>query len=51
VLARGPHGAGEHEARWNGRDEEGRELPQGLYLYRLEAGTHRGGGKLVRLED
>jgi hypothetical protein len=44
VLARGPHGAGEHEARWDGRDEEGRELPQGLYLYRLEAGTHRGGG-------
>jgi hypothetical protein len=29
---------GYYEARWDGRDDYGRMLPTGLYLYRLEAG-------------
>ncbi|MEZ4386730.1 MAG: FlgD immunoglobulin-like domain containing protein [Candidatus Krumholzibacteriia bacterium] len=30
--------AGVHEARWEGRDESGREVPSGVYLARLTAG-------------
>ncbi len=30
--------AGRHETRWDGRDENGLQLPSGLYFYRLEAG-------------
>ncbi len=30
--------AGRHEARWDGRDADGRELPSAVYLSRLEAG-------------
>lgn len=29
--------AGTYQLRWNGRDEEGRELPSGLYFYRLKS--------------
>lgn len=28
---------GDHSARWDGRDDLGKELPSGLYLYSLEA--------------
>jgi len=31
--------AGEHSARWDGRDAGGRELASGIYIYRLEAGS------------
>lgn len=37
VLARGPHEAGPHLARWDGRDEDGRAAPAGLYFLRLAA--------------
>lgn len=30
-------GAGRHEIGWQGRDSQGREVPAGIYLYRLEA--------------
>jgi hypothetical protein len=33
--------AGSHEAIWNGRDQQGRTLPSGNYLYRLEAGSYQ----------
>ncbi len=37
--------AGAHEIAWNGRDQEGRPVPSGNYIYQLEAGgyqqTHR----------
>ena len=29
-----------HEIRWNGRDEDGRSLPSGVYLYQLESNGH-----------
>ena len=50
TLARGAHGAGGHEVAWDGRDDEGRALPAGVYLARLRAGGHASTLKLVRVE-
>ena len=49
VLVRGALGPGFHSVEWNGRDESGRALASGSYLYRLQAGPHRGVGKLLLL--
>ena len=35
VLHRGPLGAGFHRVHWDGRDDAGRVLASGVYLYRL----------------
>ena len=35
VLQQGPQQAGYHRLRWNGRDDVGRPLASGMYLYRL----------------
>jgi hypothetical protein len=35
TLYDGYRSAGDHQVVWNGRDERGRELPSGVYLYRL----------------
>ena len=39
--------AGPHAATWDGRDEQGRRLPSGVYLCRLDAGGHAATRKLV----
>jgi len=31
---------GRHEIHWNGRDDSGRSVPTGVYLYHLAAGDH-----------
>jgi hypothetical protein len=36
LLAGGDHAAGEHETRWDGRDDQGRRVSPGLYFARLE---------------
>ena len=38
VLHQGPLPAGRHRVHWDGRDEEGRPLASGIYLYRLLTG-------------
>ena len=38
TLAQGELPAGVHTIRWDGRNDDGRELASGLYLYRLRAG-------------
>ena len=35
VLQQGPQKAGYHRLRWNGRDDAGRPVASGMYLYRL----------------
>ncbi len=37
-LVEGSKEAGVHTVRWSGRDEQGRELASGVYVYRLWAG-------------
>jgi flagellar hook assembly protein FlgD len=37
-LAQGPRNAGSYTLRWDGRDDAGRELASGMYLFRLQAG-------------
>lgn len=39
VLARGPQPPGIHTAVWNGKDARGRDLPAGVYFYRMQAGS------------
>ncbi len=39
TLAQGHREAGTYNLRWDGRDENGRELASGVYLYRLQAGS------------
>ena len=38
TLADGVLEAGEHSRSWNGRDDDDRPVPAGVYFYRLEAG-------------
>ena len=38
-LADGSQKAGAHTVRWNGRDDAGRELASGVYVYRLRVGA------------
>ena len=37
MLFEGEQAAGEHALPWDGRDGDGRSLPSGAYLCRLEA--------------
>jgi hypothetical protein len=41
--------AGRHSLKWDGRDELGREVPSGVYIYRLSAGTSHMAKKMVLL--
>ena len=40
---------GHYEVRWNGKDEQGKELTSGVYLYQLDVGGYRVTKKLVFL--
>lgn len=48
-LARAPFARGLHGATWDGRDANGRRLPAGTYLLRLQAGTRVESRKLTLL--
>ena len=48
-LADDRYGPGYHEIRWDGCDEDGRELPSGTYFCRMKAGGHIETSKIVLL--
>lgn len=48
-LVSGPHRSGYHEATWDGRDEDGRDVASGVYVSRLVSGDGLVAGKLLLL--
>jgi hypothetical protein len=40
ILLRGEVTGGRHQAIWDGRDDRGEQVGSGVYLYRLESGSH-----------
>jgi flagellar hook assembly protein FlgD len=42
--------AGEHQIRWQGRDDRGRVVNSGVYLYRVRAGEHQSLGRMTLLK-
>ena len=50
TLIGGVRKAGTYTVRWDGRDESGRGLASGVYLYRLQAGTKVKTHKLLLLQ-
>ena len=50
VLVAKELAAGAHRVTWDGRDESGRELASGMYLYRLRAGERKQTRKLLLLQ-
>ena len=49
TLAHGLREAGTYTLRWDGQDNDGRELASGVYMYRLEAGERMETRKLLLL--
>ena len=49
TLAHGLRAAGAYTVRWDGRDDDGRELASAVYVYRLEAGDGVEARKLLLL--
>ncbi len=40
TLVQDVRDAGRHEVMWRGVDDAGQQVPSGIYLYRLEAGSY-----------
>jgi hypothetical protein len=49
-LLSGAAGAGEQRVRWDGRDDDGRRAPAGVYLVRMEAGGRVESARLVLID-
>jgi hypothetical protein len=49
TLASPAAGAGERALAWDGRDAAGRDLPSGVFFYRLESSAGTASGRLVKL--
>ena len=48
-LAHATQGPGTYQVNWDGRDDHGRTLPTGVYLYRLQVGAQTETRKLLLL--
>ena len=49
TLVNGKRDAGFHDVNWNGRDNAGKQVATGLYIYRLQAGDFVAAKKLTLL--
>lgn len=47
TLAAGPQAAGAHQVSWSLRGDDGAPVPNGIYFYRLSAGTRSDTRKLI----
>jgi hypothetical protein len=47
TVARGYRGPGWHHESWNGRDEEGRSVPDGIYFTRIQSKFGKTGTKCI----
>jgi hypothetical protein len=50
TLASGFMQAGDYQSPWNGRDDSGRQVASGTYIYMLRAGTHVETNRMVLLK-
>ncbi|MCX5800823.1 MAG: hypothetical protein NTX17_05485 [Candidatus Eisenbacteria bacterium] len=50
TLVQEIRGAGRYEVKWDGRDDNGRGVPSGVYLYRLEAPWYGETRKMVLIK-
>lgn len=50
TLVRGNQAAGNHSIRWNGRDRFGIQVPAGIYIYRLKAGSLTASKQMIVLK-
>jgi hypothetical protein len=50
TLASGPWAAGEHDVRWDGRDDRGRGMAAGSYIAVLDVGGERHTQKLAMIK-
>ena len=47
ILVDGFMASGHHEITWDGQDDQGQEMPSGVYFYRIEAGENTTTGKMT----
>ncbi|MCX7757188.1 MAG: T9SS type A sorting domain-containing protein, partial [candidate division WOR-3 bacterium] len=40
-------GAGVYDVTWNGKDETGQKVPQGIYFYTFETPNHKSTKKII----
>jgi hypothetical protein len=50
TLVSGMLSAGNHSIMWNGRNNQGKKVPSGMYLYQFRAGNYNVTKKMVLLE-
>jgi len=50
VLLNQPQQAGQHRLLWNGRDENEKSVPSGVYFYRLQAGEFVQTRKMILMQ-
>ena len=50
TLVSGPFDAGPHEVNWDGRDESGKTVSSGIYLYQLSSGKFTDAKKMILLK-
>jgi flagellar hook assembly protein FlgD len=50
VLVSGARPAGDHKVTWDGRDDHGRNVASGVYLYKLRSGGVLETKKMVLLK-